>query len=94
MPELNGDYPRGSVVHRWLNHIALPSFIRRIDQYLLTNYPVVWRTRAHYLILANGLLSMLVLVSMLVLGFHQIFDQFPRMFIKPSIFLLLFLLED
>ncbi len=39
-------------IFKWL----VPGFMRRLDRFLLENYPVVWRTRGHYVLFYSFLL--------------------------------------
>lgn len=53
----------------------LPDFLKRIDHYLLTTHPLVWRTRVHYF-LFFGLIGNMLAILLPTL-FITVLDTFP-----------------
>ncbi len=41
----------------------IPSFLKKIDQYLLTHYPVIWETKVHYFVFYSLILTNTLAIS-------------------------------
>ncbi len=92
----------------WINQIQeklsflVPRFLHRIDDYLLINYPFIWRTRVHYflffsLIIANPMLWFLGQVFPFTASQLPDFDMingFRELFLMGGIVFLLFWVYD
>lgn len=49
----------------------VPRFLQRIDQYLLVNYPMIWRTKVHYITFYSFILGNILLFGLAKLAVYS-----------------------